>query len=242
MNIEKAIEEFKNYTENYKQYGPKVERKIGHSLRVMEEAGNLAKSLNLTQEEIELAKIIGLLHDIGRFEQIKIHKTFADHKSIDHGDLGVEILKKDNYLRCFIEETKYDRIILKAIINHNKFKIEDGLTEEELFWAKIIRDADKLDIFYEGAEMFWNTEEERKEVSESDFSPEVIEMFEKGQIIDRKIVQTKADGIVSFIAFMNDINFEYSYNRIKEQNYINKILSKFDFKGKEKFLLRGGNT
>ena len=236
MNIEKSIEEFKKYTENYKPYGPKVATKIEHSLRVSKEAGMLAESLNLNKEEIELAKLIGLMHDIGRFEQIKVYNTYKDHQSIDHGDLGEQILKNNNFIRNFIEEDNYDELIFKAIKNHNKFKIEDGLTEKEKLWAKIIRDADKLDIFYEGAVLFWNTEEERKAVSESIFSPDVIEMFKQKQTINNRLRKTKADEIVSFVAYLYDINFEYSYNRIKEKDYINTILNKFDFKEDISFL------
>lgn len=32
------------------------------------------------------------------------------------------------------------------MLNHNKATIEDGLEDDELLFAKIIRDADKLDI------------------------------------------------------------------------------------------------
>ena len=121
MNIEKAIEEFKKYVANYDNLNPKVIFKREHSLRVMTEAKEIAKSLKLEKEEIDLATIIGLLHDIGRFEQVKRYNTFKDIKSIDHGNLGVEILKENLYIRKYIEEEKYDNIIFKAIENHNKF-------------------------------------------------------------------------------------------------------------------------
>ena len=229
MNIEKAKQEFSKYVENYDFSNERIKRKFEHSFRVMKEAGELANNLNLSEKEIELANIIGLLHDIGRFEQIRIYSTFKDHKSIDHGDLGVEILKKDHYLRKYIDEEEYDDIIYKSIKNHNKFKIEDGLNEKELIFAKLIRDADKLDIFYEGSEIFWNTEDERKEVEESEISPEILKAFNNKELINIKNIKTPADEVISFIAFLYDINFDYSREKIEKQEYINKVLNKFNY-------------
>lgn len=233
MNIENAKQEFIKYTNKYDFNNKKIERKYGHSLRVMENAGKIAESLKLNDEKIELAKLLGLIHDIGHFEEIKVKSECKENVKIDHGDLGVEILENNNYIRKYIKEEKYDNIILKAIKNHNKFKIEDGLSEEELLFAKIVRDADKLDIFYEGAEMFWNTEEERKNVGKSKITEEVKNEFNKKMIIDRKKKKTGADDIVCFISFVFDINYSYTYNTIIKERYINKIIDKFKFEDKE---------
>ena len=202
MKLEKAKNEFTKFVSQYDMENKKIKRKYGHSYRVMENAGRIAESLKLSNEEIELSKLIGLLHDIGRFEQERIYKTFKDHESIDHGDLGVEILKKDNYIRKYIEEDKYDDIILKAIKNHNKLYIEEGLTKQELLFSKIVRDADKLDIFYEGVEMFWTNKEEIEEVNKSKLSDKAIETFNKNNLMDRKNIITEADKVLNFIGFM----------------------------------------
>ena len=229
MNLEKAKIEFEKFVQQYDIEYPKMKRKFEHSYRVMENAGKIAKSLNLIEEEIEIAKMIGLLHDIGHFETIKIKDILKENKKIDHGDFGVEILQKDDYIRCFIDEDKYDEIIFKAIKNHNKFKIEEGLSEEELLFAKIIRDADKLDIFYEGAKMFWTKKEEVEEINNSKITDKILNDFYNNFLIDRKDIETKADGIVSFIGFMFDINYRYDFEVLKKENYINKILDKFTF-------------
>lgn len=234
MDIENAKREFTRYVENYKYLNnEKVERKYWHSLRVMEAAGNIAKSLNLTDEEIELAKLIGLLHDIGRFEQIKRYNTFSDLLSIDHGDLGTQILQESNYIRKYIESNNYDSIILKAIKNHNKLKIEDGLSSKEMLFAKITRDADKIDIFYEGVEMFWVNQKERDIVGKSDFTKEVVNDFNNHYIINRKNMKTDADDILSFIALIYDIYFKYDFIILKKEDYINRIMNKFKFEKEE---------
>ena len=235
MNLEKATKEFLAYTNKYDVQNENIVRKIGHSIRVMEISEKIAKSLNLNDQQIELAKMIGLLHDIARFEQWRIYGTYKDSISCDHGDLGVEILKKDGFIRKFVEEESLDKIILVAIKNHNKYKIEENLTEEEALFSKIIRDADKLDIMYEGVEMFWKDKEEVQEVENSDITLEIYNQFMSNETINRKYGKLPADRLICFLGFIFDINFKYDFKIIKEEDYINKILNRFDFKHKEKF-------
>lgn len=230
MNIQKVKQEFLKFTNQYNLAFPKMKRKLEHSFRVMKNSECIAKSLNLNNEEIEIATLIGLLHDIGHFEEIRVKDILKENTKIDHGDLGVEILKNENYLREYIEENKFDNIILKAIKNHNKFDIETGLSKKELLFAKIIRDADKLDIFYEGAEMFWTQAEQVEEINNSKISDEVMHNFAEHIYWDRRNIKTKADSIIHFIALLFDINFKYNFEIIKKEDYINKILSKFEFK------------
>ena len=174
MDLKKAEKEFIKYTEKYDLNDSNIKGKQKHSIRVMNISKEIAKKIELTQEEIEIAALIGLLHDIARFEQYKQYHTFKDNISIDHGDLGVEILNKD--IRKYIETDKYDEIIKLAVKNHNKYKIQEGLTQEQELFVKIIRDADKIDIFYESAEIFWNQKE--NVVEESNITPKVLEKFE----------------------------------------------------------------
>ena len=86
MNIKNARIEFKNYVKNYNPQDPKIALKISHIERVSQKAKELAISLNLSQEDINLAELIGLLHDIGRFEQIRIYNTFMDKDSVNHAE------------------------------------------------------------------------------------------------------------------------------------------------------------
>jgi len=235
MDLEKAKKEFMEYGNNYDQNNASIVRKIGHSIRVMEISGEIAKDLNLEYEQIELAKMIGLLHDIARFEQMKRYGTFRDRVSIDHGDLGVQLLEQDNFIRKFVDDDKYDKIILVAIKNHNKYEIEEYLSEEELLFSKIIRDADKLDIMYEGVEMFWKDKQEVQEIEESDITTEIYNQFISNETINRKYGKLPADRLVCFLGFIFDINFKYDFKIIKQEDYINKILNRFNFKHKEKF-------
>ena len=127
-----AIEEFRKYIiENYDPKDGMISLKIRHTYGVVDASEYIAKSIGLDNENIQLARIIALLHDIGRFEQAKQYKDYRDYKNIDHAELGVKILFEEGFIRKFIQDDKYDNIILKAIKNHNKLEIEDGLNEEE---------------------------------------------------------------------------------------------------------------
>lgn len=233
IDIEKAKSEFINYTNNYDSTNPHIARKIGHTFRVMEFSKKIAESLKLSKEDIELATLIGLLHDLARFEQRRLYDTFSDSKSVDHGDLAVTILEENEYIRKYVEDNQYDEIIKLAVKNHNKFKIQDGLDERTLLHAKIVRDADKLDIMYEGVHMFYNTPEEIKQIENLPIADEYYEQFIQRKQIFRKKEPTVLDGMICLISFIFDLNFEYSKEKVIKEDYINKILNRFNFKNEK---------
>ena len=218
------------YTNNYDIENENIERKIYHSLRVMEISKKIATNMGLENEKIELATLIGLLHDIGRFEQFKIYQTYSDLESIDHGDLGADILKQNNFIRNFIKEAKYDEIILKSVQNHNKYKIADDLNKEEKLFCKIVRDADKIDILYEAIEIFWK--KGREEIQNDLISDKVYNEFLNKKLIkkDKNMKKNGIDKLVLMLAFVFDINFHESLEILKKEDYLNKILNNFDFK------------
>ena len=235
MDLEIAKQEFLKYTNNYDLTNFQIKRKIDHSLRVMDLIRTIAESLNLSQEEINIATLIGLLHDIGRFEQMKVYKTFNDEKSIDHGDLGVEILQKDNYIRNYIKEEEYDNIIFTAIKNHNKFIIEEGLDYKKILFSKLIRDADKLDILYQGTCITWSNkidEIENEKITKEDIQP----FIEKRMINRSKDLLNSSYNvkhILTILGFTFGINYDISYKILKEKDYMNKIIDRFKFKDEE---------
>lgn len=216
--IDNAIEEFKKYTNNYLEYGKMMTLKINHTLRVVKNCEELAKSLNLSEEDTYIAKIIGLLHDIGRFEQWKKYKTFRDYESIDHADLGVEILLKDNYLRKYIEDNSYDDIIITSIKYHNKFTIPEDLDEKTSLFVKLIRDADKIDILY----LYIDKEIDLE--LDNEFTESTYKALLEGKSIERPSLKTKTDRLSVSLGFIFDMNYQYSFKYLKEKDYYNQII------------------
>lgn len=231
LNLNKAIQIFKNYVANYDVNEPKIALKIAHTYRVMERARSLAQSLKLDPEDIELASLIGLLHDIGRFEQLKRYNSYFDNQTVDHAKLGLEVLADNNFILEFVDDEKLQRIIYKAIFNHNKYKIEDGLEKRELMHAKIIRDADKIDIFNTGLiesfEAFICTSKEILE--NSTISKEVYQTFMENKSVLSSERKTPLDYWVSFLAMIFDLNYDYSYCYIYDHNYVNKLIDRLDY-------------
>lgn len=128
IDIPKAKQELKKHVEEQKIENPRVMDKLNHILRVAEISKKLATELNLAEEQIKLAQLIGLLHDIGRFEQYKISDIT---KKFNHGEAGVEVLKKDNYIRKYVEENKYDEIIFTAVYEHNRYELSQRINRGE---------------------------------------------------------------------------------------------------------------
>ena len=111
LDIKNAKLAFKKFLENYKnQDDLGFDLKVIHTYNVVENARILAKGLNLSKEDIELAELIGLLHDIGRFEELKILNKF-DSVGFNHAEHGVKMLFKDGLVRNFIQNNEYDKII-----------------------------------------------------------------------------------------------------------------------------------
>lgn len=225
IDLEKAKNEFINYTNNYDLNDSHILRKVNHSLRVMEVSKKIAEKLNLTNEQIDLATLIGLLHDIARFEQRKRYGTYYDKKSIDHGDLAVELLEENNFIRKFIDDDKYDDIIKIAIKNHNKYEIEP-LDGEKLLQAKIIKDADKIDIFYQLAYQFAKN---KNAIENSEISEDYIKQLKQEKCIFRNAEESAIDELVLITSFIYDIHFDSSLKLIKEEDYIGKMFEQFDF-------------
>ena len=146
IDIDRINKIFDEYVSNYDMSNEKISTKYYHTYRVCEQSLNICKSLNLSDEDTLLAYLIALLHDIGRFEQHRRFGTYNDLKSMDHASFGCTLLFEDVLIRSFITDDRYDEIIKNAIMNHNKYSIDKGLNERELLHAKIIRDADKIDI------------------------------------------------------------------------------------------------
>lgn len=143
---ENAIKKFNNYTKQFDMTNEMILRKYHHTFRVADYAKELAKSENLNEHDTFIAYLCGLLHDIARFKQATEYKTFNDFKSFDHGNMGYNILIENDYISNYIKDEESKQIILKAVKNHNKYEIEENSTDKQLFFAKLVRDADKIDI------------------------------------------------------------------------------------------------
>lgn len=236
IDFSKAQESFEEYLKAYDLENGSIKLKIRHTYEVVKKSEYIATGLKLDKENIELAKVIALLHDIGRFEQIKDFNDFND-KQIEHAEFGVKVLFGENLIAKFIEDRKYDNIINKAIYNHNKFKIEDNLSDIELLHCKIIRDADKLDNFrvkqYDKLEDMFPKIYNKETINYEKISEKVYEDFMKHKCIRLEDRKTIIDYWICVIAFIFDLNFDISLNYVKENNYIDILVDRINYKNED---------
>lgn len=226
IDIENAKKVFDEYVSNYDPTVGRIKLKIEHIKRVAENIKNIALEQGLDSEQIKLAEIIGLLHDIGRFEQVRLYDTFSDKISVNHGEYGVKVLFKDGLINKFKLSEKDKEIVKLAILNHNRDKIQEGLDDEQLLYAKMIRDADKLDIYYtmckyDFKDTFWYPDFDCEEISDL-----IMNEFKNDKKVNYADIKNNADVIVIFYAYVYDLYFETTNNILKEKNYLEKFTEK----------------
>ena len=231
----KVEESFKNYVSNYDLTDVKVKLKVDHTFRVAALCDLIADELGLKEYDKDLAWLLGMLHDIGRFEQLRHFHTFRDALSVNHAELSADILFRDGLIGNFLEIISKDthesgrddfQLIEKAIRLHNVYQLPDDLTEREYRFATILRDADKIDI------LRVNVETPRKEiysVAEEVFlkSPVTDAVYEKilqCQNLHRNWMKTPADLLLGHISFVFGLVYPVSVRLMKEQGYLEKVL------------------
>lgn len=223
-NIKKA---FSDYVSDYNASDPKISLKIAHTYRVAELCDTIAHSIKLTDEDVNTAWTIGMLHDIARFEQVRKYGTFNDAESVDHAEYGVKLLFEDGLIDLFDIDSKYYSVISNAIKNHNKYRIPDGLSSNDVIFCKIIRDADKIDILrvnYETPmEEIYNTTHEIL-VNDS-ISNAVYSAFFENSAINHKIKETMIDRLVGHISLCFEFEYPISRKITLDQGYLQKLLS-----------------
>ena len=234
IDIEKAKLSLKKFLDKYddkNELGFKL--KVEHTYHVVDKAKEIATKLNLSDEDVYLAQLIALLHDIGRFEEITYLKQF-DSVGFDHASYGVKMLFEENLIKTFIEDDSYDEIIKVAIENHSRLTIEEGLNERCLLHSKIIRDADKLDNFRVKIEenieeIFPGKVKNKDDMENSKISDKVYNAIKNEKCVDIHDRETLLDYWVCILAFAFDLNFKQSYEIVQNNNYIDNLIDRLTY-------------
>ena len=242
MHIDRELikNTYQAYISPYDLSDDKIRLKAGHIYRVADNADLIARSIGLPQEEIDLAWLIGMLHDFGRFEQLRRYNTFIDSESVDHAELGADLLFggpldgddplhggiKTN-IRDFISDSTDDLIIEKAIRYHSALKIPSDLTEREQLHCEIIRDADKIDIYRVNIdfplESIYNTTTEI--LKSCTVSEDTLEDFYAHHCVTRAHRHTPVDHVVGHIALTYELVYPISLKLVKEQGYMGQLMN-----------------
>lgn len=254
INRKNVINAFAEYVRNYDPSDEKIKLKIDHTYRVAGLCQRIAESLGLSEPDVDIAWLLGMLHDIGRFEQIRRFGTFNDVQSVDHAEFGADLLLKEGLIRKFAEgyyeecelarsgneeaeqiiknnehHNKDTGLLEMAIRQHNKYRVKEDLTERQRMFCDILRDADKVDIFKVNAdipmEIIYDVTTE--ELKNGVITKEVLESFYKKETVLKSVRRSAVDHIVGHISLLFELVYKESYRQAKEQGYVYKLL---DFK------------
>ena len=231
MNRQDAVNAFEAYVSVFDLNDGMMKLKHEHSYRVADLCAEFAKSLSADED---LAYRIGLVHDIGRFEQARKYHSFLDYQTMDHGDFGAALLKENDYVLNYADPNEAD-IMIQAVRNHNKYAVEEGLSETALLYARILRDADKTDILYlRGCHSYDSILKiDRDAIEHGTVSPYVYsEAMQYHVIISSKRV-TKLDRVVSMACLVYDMNWTYGIKTALENHYIEKLFDLYDYQNAE---------
>ncbi len=223
---------FDNYTKRFNSEDEKVQRnfdlKIIHTEKVYHNAVTIAKALGMPEEDVFVAKVAALFHDVGRFEQFQKYKTFIDKQSANHAVLGLEILSREQVLGSL--PTDISEKIIKTIGFHNQLEVPDHLDKRLALHARLLRDADKLDIFRVVTDYYENQKKgEHNEAivlglpDDERFSEDVIADIKQGEIVKSQDLRTINDFKLLQAAWVFDINFSVTMQLIRERKFIDLI-------------------
>ncbi|MDT8401961.1 MAG: HD domain-containing protein [Bacteroidales bacterium] len=222
---------FADYVTSFKKGEPEIQENIelkeDHTYRVCKEILTIGIKLDLSDDELRLAEIIALLHDVGRFEQYAGYGTFNDGKSVNHAGLGIEIILRNGVLDTL--DISIRDLVIKAIAYHNRVSLPDDETETCLFYSMLLRDADKLDIWKVVTDYYHRKDGKRNHGLELELpdtagvSAEVLDDIRNGRAVNMKNIRNLNDFKLLQMAWIFDINFKPTRDIIKERNYLDKI-------------------
>jgi hypothetical protein len=211
---------FKEYTARFMSdeplYNKYMELKRYHTARVCENIIEIGRSLNMDQEELNFVEILAWLHDIGRFEQYHKYRTFDDSVSENHAVIGLRVIEQEKILDNF--PTEHQEVLTRAILNHNLRSVPENEPEKIDFYSRIIRDADKLDIWRISIEMNITYKLQEEKLSDVYIVPQsFINSFRNKQTLLMEHASTLYDNTLFKLSWIFDLNFSRSFELFIER-------------------------
>jgi putative nucleotidyltransferase with HDIG domain len=224
---------FSDYVSGYytdsSSYNRAVKLKEEHTKRVQDNIVMLCNALNVSPQNMLLAETMALLHDIGRFEQYAVYGTFNDMASENHARLGLRQIGKHKILNILPKDEK--KLIAKAIAYHNVAVLPESEDKNTLFFMRLLRDADKLDIWKVVIDYYHEMDKNPSSTIELGLpdkktcSPEVLRALLEQRLVRMENLKTLNDFKLLQIGWVFDLNFAPSFRIVQEKKFIQQIAS-----------------
>ena len=205
---EKLTERYNAYVDTFRgadgKLPPMMELKRIHTAHVVANARLIAKGEGFDTETARACDAAAILHDTGRYEQLKRYNTFRDADSIDHAVFSHDIVKEKGWL----DGDPRREAILTAVLVHNRRDVPDDLDPLTEAAVHTVRDADKLDIFRvlenqiattdwrHNCEAFWNLPTTVRP------NPAVVAAIRAGRPVDYQNIKSLADFVLIQVGWM----------------------------------------
>lgn len=203
-----------------------MELKRFHTAKVVENASAIVEGERFPEDWKKPALIAALLHDTGRYEQLKRYNTFQDSKSVDHAVFSYEIVKEKDWLDLGVG-VEWKDAILKAILYHNRRELPEGMDEKTAALSKVVRDADKLDIFRVLEERLETTDWRKAKTEFWGLDPlgkpseEVLSAIRENRPVDYQHIRSLADFILIQIGWIfSGLYYEKSRIIARERGHL----------------------
>jgi len=206
-----------------------IELKVRHTSFVRENAVLIAGEEHLDDNNVLIAETAALFHDVGRFAQYATYKTFRDNISVNHGRLGAEILREKDILTHLpaVEQ----ELIINTVKFHNAFEVPPFGDQQKILFLRLIRDADKLDIWRIFAEYCHSPEDDQASAvglglpDRTDYSHTILSCLHKKSLASLSDMETLNDFKLMQLSWVYDLNFRHSFRLLAERRLIHKIAS-----------------
>lgn len=204
-----------------------VALKAEHTRGVCGEILDIGRSLGLNEADLRFAETVALLHDVGRFEQYARYGTFMDGRSENHAALGVRVLRKEGVLKTIDCATRV--MILRIVGGHNRASLPGNENERTLLFLKLLRDADKIDIwrvvteFYHGSESIRRGAVELGLPDRPEISEPIVAKLLEGRIARVEDLRTLNDAKLLQMGWVFDINFTRTSEIVRQRRYLDKL-------------------
>ncbi len=213
-----------------------------HTRNVCDNITAIARDELLNEDRQVLAEVVALFHDVGRFPQYRQYKTFKDSESTNHAALSARVLLESNVLAGFPKDER--EIIVQSVRLHNVFAVPGKISPEVELFLKLVRDADKLDIWRVFIEYYALPEEERASAVGLGFpdlpfcSEEVLACLDSGRMVNLAMLKTMNDFKLLQLSWVFDLNFAASFRLLEERDYVGGIAATLPMNGRIEALAR----